>query len=427
MASSEDEGTTTTVTKKKRYVKRPREATEVPKHWAPTKDRKDRRKTTRHFQFEDKEEPEPRKKGPGLKLKKIDVIRENFDEFAKKDHKTWVDDLREVHLILYGKTAKKTMLRRNILNYDGFNAKNEHETERLISRLNNRTFAFLSWFASLLGLSTESKQKSELIEDILVPFLQKPDKKACKKRKRSEYKSKVSKTHSGKRVTAPKKNSDDYYSDTDVEDEEEEEENGKEEESKGKKEAEKASSKSKKKSAKESKSKSKKSKEKEESEEEEEEEEEKEEDDPDDDPESEEEEEVKKPPKKKAKTTPKKKKKKKATALHKDLEVGTYFVEYSPTSRAACQESSCKEKIQEDEIRIGRMVKSNFSEHPMPKYYHLKCVFKAMNRMRKGTPIVTRASDLVGFDELKPKDKAAVEKAFKKYGAEAEEEEEEEQ
>lgn len=91
-------------------------------------------------------------------------------------------------------------------------------------------------------------------------------------------------------------------------------------------------------------------------------------------------------------------------AQNADKGRGGYFycVEYSPSDRATCPE--CNKKIAKGELRIGRSTANPFdAEHGLSdytKFFHVSHMFDAMMRSRKTTKVISKPSDVKGFQKL---------------------------
>lgn len=88
----------------------------------------------------------------------------------------------------------------------------------------------------------------------------------------------------------------------------------------------------------------------------------------------------------------------------------SFSVEYAKSNRSTCKGS--KEKIEKDELRIAKVTEQerNGESIMMSAWYKVIPFFQMMKRMRKKEDVVTDASTLAGFDDLRPEDREALEK-----------------
>ncbi|XP_046850595.1 DNA ligase 3-like isoform X2 [Xenia sp. Carnegie-2017] len=87
-----------------------------------------------------------------------------------------------------------------------------------------------------------------------------------------------------------------------------------------------------------------------------------------------------------------------------------FFAEYAKQGRAKCK--TCKEKIEKNYLRVGRLVANHFSNDGgmMKEWYHTKCMFDKLSRARSTTERIETTQDLEGFDILENSDQKLIEK-----------------
>ncbi|EGD81001.1 ligase III [Salpingoeca rosetta] len=89
----------------------------------------------------------------------------------------------------------------------------------------------------------------------------------------------------------------------------------------------------------------------------------------------------------------------------------TFQIEGAKTGRSGCKE--CKQKIDKDVLRIGKVTPSAFSDDAtMTSWFHVPCFFKAQMRSRATTTKLEDPADLEGFYSLSEDDRRSVKKAI---------------
>eukprot|EP00823_Brevimastigomonas_motovehiculus_P004585 TRINITY_DN304_c0_g4_i1.p1 TRINITY_DN304_c0_g4~~TRINITY_DN304_c0_g4_i1.p1 ORF type:complete len:370 (-),score=142.66 TRINITY_DN304_c0_g4_i1:232-1290(-) len=96
----------------------------------------------------------------------------------------------------------------------------------------------------------------------------------------------------------------------------------------------------------------------------------------------------------------------------------TYQVEYASTGRASCKDKSCKGAIEKGSMRVGIVRANPFHEGTMTNWYHPKCCFATVSRMREGTKRLESKDQLEGYDGLKDADKKTIDELFSGAGEE---------
>eukprot|EP01090_Pellita_catalonica_P010768 TRINITY_DN22210_c0_g1_i1.p1 TRINITY_DN22210_c0_g1~~TRINITY_DN22210_c0_g1_i1.p1 ORF type:complete len:302 (-),score=86.10 TRINITY_DN22210_c0_g1_i1:11-916(-) len=98
---------------------------------------------------------------------------------------------------------------------------------------------------------------------------------------------------------------------------------------------------------------------------------------------------------------------------------GDFVIEYSPSNRAVCRHSGCKEKIAKSDVRVGKVVKNHFGDGNTAgfQWYHMKCVFAYFVRARASTPVINSADDAKGLSDLKAADQKKFAKLLKRKKA----------
>merc|ERR1711939_785462 len=88
----------------------------------------------------------------------------------------------------------------------------------------------------------------------------------------------------------------------------------------------------------------------------------------------------------------------------------SYRLEYSPNNRAACKAPEpCKgTKLTKGELRIGTMV--TIMEHQSWQWRHWGCV--TSRQLANMSKVFNSASELDGYEDLRPEDQAKIDKAF---------------
>jgi len=88
-----------------------------------------------------------------------------------------------------------------------------------------------------------------------------------------------------------------------------------------------------------------------------------------------------------------------------------YVIEYAKSGRSTCKDTKCKEKIDKDVLRIGKVTK-NFRDESgdseMTLWYHAACAFNTLKRARATTKKIEDAGDLDGFEDLKKSDQKTI-------------------
>ncbi|XP_068436583.1 DNA ligase 3 [Clinocottus analis] len=93
-----------------------------------------------------------------------------------------------------------------------------------------------------------------------------------------------------------------------------------------------------------------------------------------------------------------------------DMAEQRFIVEYAKRGTAGCKK--CKDKIQKEVVRIGKVVPNPFSESAgeMKEWYHVKCIFEKFERARATTKKIEDITDLEGWEELEDQDKEIINK-----------------
>ncbi|XP_062261926.1 DNA ligase 3 [Platichthys flesus] len=93
-----------------------------------------------------------------------------------------------------------------------------------------------------------------------------------------------------------------------------------------------------------------------------------------------------------------------------DMAEQRFIVEYAKRGTAGCKK--CKDKIQKEVVRIGKVVPNPFSESAgeMKEWYHVKCIFEKLERARATTKKIEDITDLDGWEELQDEDKEIINK-----------------
>ncbi|XP_035522293.1 DNA ligase 3 [Morone saxatilis] len=93
-----------------------------------------------------------------------------------------------------------------------------------------------------------------------------------------------------------------------------------------------------------------------------------------------------------------------------DMSEQRFIVEYAKRGTAGCKK--CKDKIQKEVVRIGKIVPNPFSESAgeMKEWYHVKCIFEKLERARATTKKIEDITDLEGWEELEDEDKKLINK-----------------
>ncbi|XP_055614181.1 poly [ADP-ribose] polymerase [Uranotaenia lowii] len=86
-----------------------------------------------------------------------------------------------------------------------------------------------------------------------------------------------------------------------------------------------------------------------------------------------------------------------------------YLAEYAKSNRASCKLSSCKQKIEKDELRIAAMVQSAFHDGKQPNWFHERCFFQ---KHRPGTE-----GDVAHFEGLRYEDQERIRKKIAALGS----------
>jgi len=95
-----------------------------------------------------------------------------------------------------------------------------------------------------------------------------------------------------------------------------------------------------------------------------------------------------------------------------------YEIEYAKTGRAKCKDSKCKQTIEKDALRIGKIGKNPFSENEddtKTDWFHAECAFNALTRARGNTKKIDSEDDLQNLDSIKDADQAKVRALIKKF------------
>ncbi|XP_073415038.1 DNA ligase 3 [Dendrobates tinctorius] len=96
-----------------------------------------------------------------------------------------------------------------------------------------------------------------------------------------------------------------------------------------------------------------------------------------------------------------------------------YCVEYAKRGTAGCKK--CKEKIGKGIVRIGKIVPNPFSESAgdMKEWYHVKCMFEKLERVRATTKKIDDLTELEGWQELQDPEKDLINQHVKELAAKA--------
>lgn len=97
-----------------------------------------------------------------------------------------------------------------------------------------------------------------------------------------------------------------------------------------------------------------------------------------------------------------------------------YSVSYAPTGAATC--IGCKQKIAKGDLRVGRSSPNPFDAESgatdYTKFMHADHAFGVFQRSKCASAVPLRVTDLVGFEDLAPKDKARMRTALAAFVAE---------
>ncbi|XP_077152523.1 DNA ligase 3 [Ranitomeya variabilis] len=96
-----------------------------------------------------------------------------------------------------------------------------------------------------------------------------------------------------------------------------------------------------------------------------------------------------------------------------------YCVEYAKRGTAGCKK--CKEKIGKGIVRVGKIVPNPFSESAgdMKEWYHVKCMFEKLERVRATTKKIDDLTELEGWQELQDPEKDLINQHVKELAAKA--------
>lgn len=85
-----------------------------------------------------------------------------------------------------------------------------------------------------------------------------------------------------------------------------------------------------------------------------------------------------------------------------------FCIEYAKRGTAGCKK--CKQKIEKEVLRIGKIVPNPFTESggEMKQWFHVDCIFEQLSRGRATTKRIEDAGDLEGWSEIKQDDRKAV-------------------
>ncbi|XP_073521073.1 DNA ligase 3 [Phyllobates terribilis] len=94
-----------------------------------------------------------------------------------------------------------------------------------------------------------------------------------------------------------------------------------------------------------------------------------------------------------------------------------YCIEYAKRGTAGCKK--CKEKIGKGLVRIGKIVPNPFSESAgdMKEWYHVKCMFEKLERVRATTKKIDDLTELEGWQELQDPEKELINQHVKELAA----------
>jgi len=94
-----------------------------------------------------------------------------------------------------------------------------------------------------------------------------------------------------------------------------------------------------------------------------------------------------------------------AAALPSSVAGDSFKIEYAKSGRSTCKH--CGEKVDQDEIRLGKMVQSASFDGLVPLWHHLDCIFKAA--------VVYSAALVEGWGSLRPEDAKEVKALIAKH------------
>lgn len=85
-----------------------------------------------------------------------------------------------------------------------------------------------------------------------------------------------------------------------------------------------------------------------------------------------------------------------------------FCIEYAKRGTAGCKK--CKQKIDKQVLRIGKIVPNPFSDSggEMKQWFHVDCIFEQLSRARATTKKIEDAGDLEGWSEIEPEDRKVV-------------------
>lgn len=85
-----------------------------------------------------------------------------------------------------------------------------------------------------------------------------------------------------------------------------------------------------------------------------------------------------------------------------------FCIEYAKRGTAGCKK--CKQKIEKQALRIGKIVPNPFSDSggEMKQWFHVECIFEQLSRSRATTKKIEDAGDLEGWSEIEPDDRKLV-------------------
>ncbi|XP_037523328.1 DNA ligase 3 [Rhipicephalus sanguineus] len=85
-----------------------------------------------------------------------------------------------------------------------------------------------------------------------------------------------------------------------------------------------------------------------------------------------------------------------------------FCIEYAKRGTAGCKK--CKQKIEKQALRIGKIVPNPFSDSggEMKQWFHVECIFDQLSRARATTKKIEDAGDLEGWSEIEPDDRKLV-------------------
>uniref|UniRef100_A0A2R5LJI1 DNA ligase n=1 Tax=Ornithodoros turicata TaxID=34597 RepID=A0A2R5LJI1_9ACAR len=85
-----------------------------------------------------------------------------------------------------------------------------------------------------------------------------------------------------------------------------------------------------------------------------------------------------------------------------------YCIEYAKRGTAGCKK--CKQKIEKDSLRIGKIVPNPFTESggDMKQWFHVDCIFQQLSRARATTKKIDDPGDLEGWADVEDSDRKVI-------------------